>query len=198
MKKKKVQIIKIILGAYITFVGSMLFIDVYDQKPSDMQLKILIAVIFVITGIYYIVKNAQNILEKYQTAKAEQISLEQQEEAERRHRALHSSDKFRTAPMRVIKPINLEKSEEGLEDFEEDKIIVTDFEEETKKEPVINKEKETDKESENRNKEEVDKSESQDLAINIGEPKEAVNENKTQEKLAINIESSVETKKEEN
>lgn len=47
------------------------------------------------------------------------------EEREKRYNELHSSDKFRTAPMHVVRPISLEKEEEDLEDFEEDQIIIT-------------------------------------------------------------------------
>ncbi|MEE1087181.1 MAG: hypothetical protein U0L05_08495 [Schaedlerella sp.] len=112
MKKRKIRIIKIILGIYLAFVGSMLFINVYKLQPSDLSFKITISVFFIITGIIYVVKNSRKILEKNKAIKIERILREKAAEEEKRQQELHSSSKFRTAPMRIIKPVSLEKIEE--------------------------------------------------------------------------------------
>lgn len=129
MKQRTIRIIKIILGAYLTFIGSVHFINMYAQKPSDMYLQIIIAFFFMTVGVMYMIWDVRKLVERILREKAELTLQKKAEERERRHKELHSSDKFRTAPMRVIRPVSLEKEEENLEDFEEDQIIITVYDE---------------------------------------------------------------------
>lgn len=125
MKQRTIRIIKIVLGAYLTFVGSVHFINIYDQKPSNMYLHVMIAFFFIITGVLYMIWDVRKLVERILREKAELAAQKEAEEREKRYNELHSSDKFRTAPMHVVRPISLEKEEEDLEDFEEDQIIIT-------------------------------------------------------------------------
>ena len=113
MKQRTIRIIKIILGAYLTFIGSVHFINIYDQKPSDMYLQIMIAFVFIIVGVMYMIWDVRKLVEKVLREKAELAAQKEAEERERRYKELHSSDKFRTAPMRVIRPISFEKIKEN-------------------------------------------------------------------------------------
>lgn len=113
MKQRMIQIIKIILGAYLTFIGCVHFINIYDQKPSDMYLQIIIAFVFIIVGVMYMIWDVRKLVEKVLREKAELAAQKEAEERERRYKELHSSEKFRTAPMCVIRPISLEKIKEN-------------------------------------------------------------------------------------
>lgn len=141
MKQKTVRIIKIVLGAYLTFIGSVHFINIYAQKPGDMQLQIAIALFYILIGAAYMIKNVQKIWEKAIKAKMEEATKQKEEEEKRRYRELHSNTKFRTAPMRIVEPIDLEKAEENLEEFEEERIIITNYNEEADKQTETEKNK---------------------------------------------------------
>lgn len=171
MSRKKVRLLKKILGAYLMIIGTLLSINVYEQKPSNMQFIFVFASIMIIVGFLYLIQDIRKALEKAMQEKAEKNAKIQEEERIRRHKELHSSDKFRTAPMPVVKSVKLETSEENLEEFDEKSIIITDYEEE--------------------NSEDTKK-----LSIEI-EDKVADDENSDEKKTAINVEVSLNSDKEE-
>lgn len=113
MKQRTIRIIKIILGAYLIFIGSVHFKNMYEQKPSDMYLQTLIAVFFIAIGITYMIWDVRKLVERILKEKAQRAVQKEVEERTKQYKELHSSDKFRTAPMRVIKPISLEKMKEN-------------------------------------------------------------------------------------
>lgn len=190
MSKKKVRMTKMILGAYLVIIGILLCIDVYDQKPSNMQIIFIVASIMIIVGFLYLIQDLIKAFEKSMKEKAEQKARMQEEERIKRHKELHSSDKFRTAPMPVIKPVKLAKMEEELEEFDEETIIVTDYGEEKVNEPrKTSKDMEADKEHKNVvEKEEKEELENQhNLSIDM-KVQEDFDEEDASEELAINIE----------
>lgn len=70
MKQRTIRIIKIVLGAYLTFVGSVHFINIYDQKPSNMYLHVMIAFFFIITGVLYMIWDVRKLVERILREKA--------------------------------------------------------------------------------------------------------------------------------
>ncbi len=160
MKQRMIRIIKILLGAYLIFIGSAHFINIYDQKPSDMHLQIMIALFFVIMGIGYMVWDVRKLLERFLKERAIKAERKKAEERVRKYKELHSSDKFRTAPMRTVKPISLEKMEEDLEDFSEDQIMIHDYEEE--EHAIIEKSRDEESKTLEKQKVNIDVSEEKD------------------------------------
>lgn len=120
MKQKTICILKIVLGAYLAFVGSMHFINMYAQKPSDLYIQIVIAFFFVVAGVMYMGLDIRKLIVETQKEKTERVAQQEAEERKRRYQELHNRDKFRTAPMRVVTEA-LEKieTEEAIEEEEE-------------------------------------------------------------------------------
>ena len=99
MNKKGMKIFRIVIGAYLTLIGITLFTDVYSQKPTNQVLLLLCAIALIVAGIACIVQSVRKMFNIFKVEKENRDEVEKKAEQERRHKELHSSDKFRTAPM---------------------------------------------------------------------------------------------------
>ncbi|MBO5460409.1 MAG: hypothetical protein J5983_01255 [Ruminococcus sp.] len=221
MKIKLSHIFRIILGAYLVYIGVMLFIDVYAQQPTNYMVLLGCAIFFIVIGMGYSTQLIRKWFKNTKLEKDRVLAAKKAAEEEKRHRELHSKDKFRTAPMPKVDTVKKRKEPvfASIADDPDVKIVYFDDEEEVKQNKKADKPaevRENQTVSENKTPDEKKKalevpekteekkesSKNQDdekirLAINIAE--EDTKENKEvpaeeEKSLAINIE----VKEEEN
>ena len=108
--KKWGHFIKLLLGLYFVFVGVELIRVMTEQRPSDMTMKLVLAALFIVIGLGYIMWTCNllfgNVWGKLKTAwekRKKEAALRAQEEAARAARPAprpqRDSAAFRTAPM---------------------------------------------------------------------------------------------------
>ncbi len=101
MNKKSGLILRIILGAYLIFLGVSLLSQMIQSRPSDFVLKSVIAIVFIIVGGMYAFGNIKAI---YNMVKEETDEFSDNGADETRTKALdekpnHDASIYRTAPM---------------------------------------------------------------------------------------------------
>lgn len=101
MNKKSGLILRIILGAYLIFLGVSLLSQMIQSRPSDFALKSVIAVVFIIVGGMYAFSHIKAI---YKMVKEETDECSDNGSDETGTKSLaekpnHDASIYRTAPM---------------------------------------------------------------------------------------------------
>lgn len=97
MNKKSGLVLRIILGAYLIFLGCNLLTQLIKIQPSDMAVKSVFALIFIVTGALYAFHNARAV---YRIVKEETADPEEKtEDKPLFEKPQHDKSMFRTAPM---------------------------------------------------------------------------------------------------
>lgn len=97
MNKKSGLVLRIILGAYLIFLGCNLLMQLTKIQPSDMAVKSVFAVIFIVTGALYAFINIRAV---YRMVKEETADPEEKtEDKPQFEKPQHDKSMFRTAPM---------------------------------------------------------------------------------------------------
>lgn len=97
MNKKSGLVLRIILGAYLIFLGCNLLTQLIKIQPSDMVVKSVFALIFIVTGALYAFHNARAV---YRIVKEETADPEEKtEDKPQFEKPQHDKSMFRTAPM---------------------------------------------------------------------------------------------------
>lgn len=99
MNKKSGLVLRIILGGYLTFLGVSLFIQVIQIRPSDLVLKGIIAVIFVLVGGAYVFINIKSVYKMVKAEAEEPEEMEKESKAPQFKKIQHDASLYRTAPM---------------------------------------------------------------------------------------------------
>lgn len=102
MGRKFVFILKLLVGAYLIFVGVTLLKTILNVRPSNFQVMSVTSAIFILVGTGYIIYLFGGILKRKVNA-----SVKYREESEKlmveRQRSVRDESIFRTAPMRILK-----------------------------------------------------------------------------------------------
>lgn len=102
MGRKIIFTLKLLVGAYLIFVGVTLLRTILDVRPSNFQVMSVTSAIFILVGTGYIIYLFGGILKRKVN-----ISAKYREEAEmpigERQRHVRDESIFRTAPMTLLK-----------------------------------------------------------------------------------------------
>lgn len=99
MNKKSGLILRIMLGAYLTYLGVDLVRTIMAEKPSDMMMKAAMGVAFIIVGICYAIWAIRGAWKLYKTANPDMEKEEENPEEKVYKRPVTDKTKYRTAPM---------------------------------------------------------------------------------------------------
>lgn len=59
--KKAAFIVRIILGAYLVWIGARLLIQALNERPSNMMLLSVMSVVFIVFGAFYVIVSARTV-----------------------------------------------------------------------------------------------------------------------------------------
>ena len=59
--KKAAFIVRIILGAYLVWIGARLLIQALNERPSNMVLLSVMSVVFIVFGAFYVIVSARTV-----------------------------------------------------------------------------------------------------------------------------------------
>lgn len=105
MNKKRSTALRIVLGAYLTFIGGQLMYDVVTEKPSDMTLKCAMAAVFMIIGVGYIIWSIRGAVDFSQWKKKKAPVPEDTKDKKVYRRPVTDKTTYRTAPMPTAQEI---------------------------------------------------------------------------------------------
>lgn len=115
MNKKSGLVLRMVAGMYLSYLGIAIFSQAIKDKPSDYVMKVVISVIFLGIGIWYM---SRNIRELYHLSmgdtsdpKKEKEDIENNQKKEFA-KPQHDKTKFRTAPMPVIQETGVKSMEQ--------------------------------------------------------------------------------------
>lgn len=111
MGRKFVFILKLLIGAYLIFVGVILLKTVLDEQPSNLQVMCVASSVFILFGIGYVIAVFGSALKKRMTSSA--LKYIEEPEMPTVERPVRDKAMFRTAPMVVLGEEKQERPSEG-------------------------------------------------------------------------------------